>query len=337
MAIIKCPECGKDVSDKAPYCPHCGVKIAGELPAIAPQPQPQPQREKNKGNRKTMLACFIAAIIVCGIGLLFYQVQMGNRESEAYSRAVSSSDTLIMQSYLERYPDAEDSHRQEVTALLEKARKMERDWNNAMVSNSLSELKEFLSAYPENTHRQAAEEKIDSLSWAMAKNKNTPESYHQYIGEFPNGAYIDQAQDALRKRMGQQVQPEEKDMVSSLFRKFFQSVNARDEDGMLSTCEDILTNFLGKPAATKSDVSSFMRKIYKPEITNMNWFLGNDYTIKKREVGDLEYEYQVTFSAKLEREFSDRPKEESNFRVTATVSPDGKVSSLNLTKILQQQ
>ena len=24
MALIKCPECGKDVSDKAPICPHCG-------------------------------------------------------------------------------------------------------------------------------------------------------------------------------------------------------------------------------------------------------------------------------------------------------------------------
>lgn len=27
MAMIKCPECGKDVSDKAKVCPNCGVKI----------------------------------------------------------------------------------------------------------------------------------------------------------------------------------------------------------------------------------------------------------------------------------------------------------------------
>lgn len=27
MAIIKCPECGKDVSDKARNCPHCGNPI----------------------------------------------------------------------------------------------------------------------------------------------------------------------------------------------------------------------------------------------------------------------------------------------------------------------
>ena len=31
MAIIKCPECGHDVSDRAKTCPHCGVDIAGQI------------------------------------------------------------------------------------------------------------------------------------------------------------------------------------------------------------------------------------------------------------------------------------------------------------------
>ena len=25
MALIKCYECGKEISDKAPSCPHCGA------------------------------------------------------------------------------------------------------------------------------------------------------------------------------------------------------------------------------------------------------------------------------------------------------------------------
>lgn len=27
MALIKCPECGKEISNKAKVCPHCGIKI----------------------------------------------------------------------------------------------------------------------------------------------------------------------------------------------------------------------------------------------------------------------------------------------------------------------
>lgn len=27
MALIKCPECGKEISDKATNCPHCGVPM----------------------------------------------------------------------------------------------------------------------------------------------------------------------------------------------------------------------------------------------------------------------------------------------------------------------
>ncbi|MCD8290302.1 MAG: zinc ribbon domain-containing protein [Prevotella sp.] len=31
MAIIRCPECGHSISDKAPTCPNCGVEIAGKI------------------------------------------------------------------------------------------------------------------------------------------------------------------------------------------------------------------------------------------------------------------------------------------------------------------
>ena len=31
MALIKCPECGKEVSDKAKMCPNCGFEVAEAL------------------------------------------------------------------------------------------------------------------------------------------------------------------------------------------------------------------------------------------------------------------------------------------------------------------
>ena len=32
MALIKCPECGKDISDRAPSCIHCGCPISFAAP-----------------------------------------------------------------------------------------------------------------------------------------------------------------------------------------------------------------------------------------------------------------------------------------------------------------
>ena len=34
MALIKCPECGKEISDKASTCPSCGCPIATNEPAV---------------------------------------------------------------------------------------------------------------------------------------------------------------------------------------------------------------------------------------------------------------------------------------------------------------
>lgn len=38
MALIKCSECGRDVSDKATSCPHCGMPISSVKHASTPTP-----------------------------------------------------------------------------------------------------------------------------------------------------------------------------------------------------------------------------------------------------------------------------------------------------------
>ena len=132
---------------------------------------------------------------------------------------------------------------------------------------------------------------------------------------------------------GRDLQPEEKEFISSLYRQFFQSINAHDGDGLLANCEDILSSLLGKNSAPKSDVVTFMDKLYKDNVANMNWHINNDYQIKKREVGDEDYEYQVQFSARQDIDLTDGSKKEQLFKISAVVSPDGKVSAFNMNKV----
>lgn len=43
MALIDCPECGGQVSDRAPTCPHCGVPIVAATTATAHQQPASPE------------------------------------------------------------------------------------------------------------------------------------------------------------------------------------------------------------------------------------------------------------------------------------------------------
>jgi len=72
MALIKCPDCGTDVSDAAPACPKCGRPIAG-LPfsAIPSRPAPQKSEKKRTGTVSITLSSFAVLLIGVAIAVCF--------------------------------------------------------------------------------------------------------------------------------------------------------------------------------------------------------------------------------------------------------------------------
>lgn len=378
MAIIKCPECGHPVSDKAPTCPTCGVEIVGKTitcancgttyfkdqalcpnchcpnplnAATSPLPSIQTatlSQESNstqstsehesstsekKNNRFIWIISFVIALIICGTLYYFYHSASQQQEEEAYEYAMKSNDPDVLQSYLETYKDADQAHIDSIMSHLNMLKTLDTEWTNAIVSGSKEAIEAYLQKYPNSPYRQEAWNKIDSIDWQIAKKADTAEAYQTYLDEHTDGSHIEEAEIAMKKAKSRDLQPEESQMVSSLFRKFFQSINTRNEDGLTATCEDVLSSLLGKPAATKSDVLTFMNKLYKEDITNMVWRINDDYQIKKREVGDEEYEYQVVFTARQEVSRNDGSTQEGNFKISATVSPDGKISAFNMARI----
>ena len=378
MAIIKCPECGHPVSDKAPTCPTCGVEIVGKTitcancgttyfkdqalcpnchcpnplnAATSPLPSIQTatlSQESNstqstsehesstsekKNNRFIWIISFVIALIICGTLYYFYHSASQQQEEEAYEYAMKSNDPDVLQSYLETYKDADQVHIDSIMSHLNMLKTLDTEWTNAIVSGSKEAIEAYLQKYPNSPYRQEAWNKIDSIDWQIAKKADTTEAYQTYLDEHTDGSHIEEAENAMKKAKSRDLQPEESQMVSSLFRKFFQSINTRNEDGLTATCEDVLSSLLGKPAATKSDVLTFMNKLYKEDITNMVWRINDDYQIKKREVGDEEYEYQVVFTARQEVSRNDGSTQEGNFKISATVSPDGKISAFNMARI----
>ena len=66
MALVRCPDCNRDVSDAAPACPGCGRPMVASAPA---QP-PKPKQEVVTG--KQTLAVVIGAVVLFGAVLYFH-------------------------------------------------------------------------------------------------------------------------------------------------------------------------------------------------------------------------------------------------------------------------
>lgn len=69
MALIKCPECGKNISDKAESCPHCGYSLEKKSSTTKIISNDTLNNLKSKWNNKYLL---ILVIVLIGGYFLFF-------------------------------------------------------------------------------------------------------------------------------------------------------------------------------------------------------------------------------------------------------------------------
>lgn len=110
MALIKCTECGKEVSDKASTCPNCGAPIGtGTTPKVMPvqEGKIKPVKEKKKGScLKTVLIIFGVLIILGIIG----SMSGGSNEKEESSQIEAETNIPSEADETESSkPDAEET------------------------------------------------------------------------------------------------------------------------------------------------------------------------------------------------------------------------------------
>lgn len=82
MALIRCPECKKKVSDQAETCPHCGIKLLHNSSSDLTEPQQEnvqmpiegsgnKQEKKSKQGTSTISKIIIAAL---GVVVIFFAI-----------------------------------------------------------------------------------------------------------------------------------------------------------------------------------------------------------------------------------------------------------------------
>ncbi|MBQ3318879.1 zinc ribbon domain-containing protein [Candidatus Saccharibacteria bacterium] len=66
MALTKCPECGKEISDKADSCPHCG-KVLKETATPKESVAKKPANKNNTG----IIVAVVLGVVLLGVGIFF--------------------------------------------------------------------------------------------------------------------------------------------------------------------------------------------------------------------------------------------------------------------------
>ena len=351
MAIIKCPSCGKDVSDEAPVCPHCGCKIAGNLVTCpecgqvytaehpncphcgAPRPASAfvPTKE-DKRKTITIWIIILAVVVVAAAGYFFWQsTAQKSAEETAWEQCQNSTDTAVLGDFLRRYPDSE--HYLDVKQRYDMVKGELQDWNNLQLSSSPSDFKDFFTKYPQSPFANLAKEKYDSLSWAQALVAKTPAAFQAYLDNVPDGIHRDEAQQQLTNLQNMKVTPDDEQNVAGVFRDFVTAFYNNNATGVTMAVSPVMTTFLNRPQVNKSEVIRVMNAAYEQTGGNAQVSVNNDFKVSKVNQGDGAYGYKATFTFDVITPYDDGTQEVATYRVTGSVTSDMHISVFNMRKI----
>ncbi len=337
MSLIKCPECGGTVSDKAPVCPHCGVRLADVLkyspqsakqeeapettPPADPQPreggEPQPSDGKKKDMAAWTIVCVVIVILLAAIGGYCYLTNNSEEKQEemAYQMLDGCVDPLSYEDFIDKYPKSR--HLDEVKDRLEALNKEIETWNRLCQYGSKAQFEDYLIQYPETPYRKEIETKIDSLDWVYATQTNSVEAYDQYLDGHPDGAHIEECYQMRKQAADQQVSEDERAQLRSTINRVLRAIMNGDavETALLGGISDM-------------DAANLIALVH--EYSNLQGFQTGELKIKKERRSE-----GITYSISGDASLIEAAVEQNNvysFIISCIANEDEQLSRFSLRK-----
>lgn len=370
--MIKCPECGHQVSEHAPVCPSCGIEIAGHIVRCpqcgvvcstdsavcsecgatlttkpqqtdtAPMAEVEPAEElagKPARSRKLIWAAVSAVVlIVLAAFVCAYYVSSSSEgaEMDNYATAMTSDEPTVLQAYLDNFPDAPQEHRDSIQAHLTLLLQTDKEWNDILVAGNRAAFERYITMHPGSIHITEAKLKIDSLDFQAAKAAGTAEAYQTYLDKHPEGEYVDQASSEAEKLNAAKVDDADQEIVSRLFVSFFGAIGRGDDMGATADVEAVMDEFLGHANVDKTYVIKYMKKLRSAEnFQSLTMRPSDAWQISKRAIADGKQEYDVEGTLDQKTTFNDGTADDfSTYKVIATLSTTMKIKALSLKKMV---
>ncbi len=271
--------------------------------------------------------------MIAAVSFYLYNDTKISMENEAFETAMNSGDIDQINSFLRNFSDATPEHRQAATAKINEVTQESEALSLSLATKDKSKLEEYLTDYPDTPQKQYLLSIIDSLDWEDAQKTNTKAAYEKYIADHANGIFIKDANEAKEKLMVKisNGTPEDNAMAKTLFREFFLGVNGNDAARMTAMLSSNVTNFMGTPNVSNSEVIGWMKRQHGEDVSNVIWKIDHNYNISKREFNG-KVEYVMTFKAQKTVVKKDGRSSTEHFKITSNVTGSNKISSMNMVK-----
>lgn len=323
MALIKCSECGREISDKASSCPHCGCPVAGteelvdksvikeetsderreELkPEVNKSVESQP-KEKKKLSKKGIIVIIVAAVVIVAAAIVYYVLTTDSRN---YNSAKELFKEEKFQEALEMFTelgDYEDSS--EMVEKCEYELSVDGQFMRSLSKGLMARWAEsdtqaeqgFIGEDPDlySKYCEIELEQVEDFADQMFNNSELEADAKQYI------EYLNQAQEATKFYTVDYTtfSTQWADTYANrtiLLKKFVDDYGLVVKEEYQDTLDDLLVD--ASAAQEQIDVKDSIQKMteqFKIETTEGEWGY-KTYKISMKNTTDRTFEY---FSAEI--------------------------------------
>ena len=181
------------------FCNDCKDKIEKEYEVDVPEGEGGQGTGRRKNKSRLFLGVVLLGILLVA-GFFYYgeRVKKDNLDRLQWDAAVKENRISGYLEYMQAFPKGKYYTLAEENLVKLKEKESE-TWRTLQSSDNRTELRDFLTQYPESPYTPLVKKKLDSLTWVATLNDNTAESYSGYMvasqsGELP-GDYFGNAQE----------------------------------------------------------------------------------------------------------------------------------------------
>lgn len=312
--LIKCPECGHQVSDKAPLCPNCGVEIAGNINRSAQEENAQAGEYDNRDVQKDNDTPVDNPIIVTPVG-----------DEEVIAKPIIDPD--YENEFVEDKPRTEQKGKGHGTIVV-----------SSLIAAIICGIGLYFykDAVDRNNAGKAPAEEISPVSDTIEtateviplEEKDTVKEAEPIVKEEEQK---EPEETENEQETVAEITSAEKAKAKESVSRFLRALNSHSKEALLASATTTMTSLNGKSNATKNDILKYMIDSYQADVKSLTWSIDDVSDITKGHSTDGIPEYKITLKATKETE-REGGTSKHKFNIKATVSADGRLSAINIAR-----